>query len=104
MSPPAPAAQWERTRFAWRRTVLTGSAVALLAARQALLADAAWVRASGVAAVMLVWLAGLVTAHRRVVAISRGLIPPGWAPLLVTATTVAFGILGVILFSRGQPL
>lgn len=103
MNAPAPAAQWERTRFAWRRTGLTNTVVALLATRQALLADPAWLRALGVAIVMLVWLAGLVAAHRRVVAISRGMTAPGWAPLSATATTVGFAALGVILLSGCEP-
>jgi hypothetical protein len=92
-----PAAQRERTRFAWRRTVLAGTAVAVLAVRQALLADPAWLRAIGTAAVMLVWLAVLVAGHRRVVQLGLGVTAPGVAPMVAAAVTVGFAVLGLAL-------
>ncbi len=94
-----PAAALERTRFAWRRTVLAGTAVAVLAVRQALLAEPAWLRAIGTAAALLIWLAALVAGHRRVVAIGRGVPSPGLGPLVATALTVGFALLGLALLA-----
>lgn len=97
---PPPGAQWERTRFAWRRTVLAGTAVAVLALRQALLAGPGWVRGLGAALVMLVWLAVLVAAHRRVVALNHGRLVAGRAPLVAAGVVVGFAVLGLILLPR----
>jgi hypothetical protein len=96
---PPPTAVLERTRFAWRRTVLAGTAVAVLAVRQALLAEPAWLRAIGTAAVLLIWLAALVAGHRRVVSLARGASSPGIAPLVATAVTVGFVVLGLVLIT-----
>lgn len=99
MTDPPPAAPLERTRFAWRRTVLAGTAVAVLAVRQALLAEPAWLRAIGTAAALLIWLAALVAGHRRVVSLGRGVSSPGVGPLVATAVTVGFAVLGLVLIA-----
>ncbi|MGH3730034.1 MAG: DUF202 domain-containing protein, partial [Micromonosporaceae bacterium] len=104
-----PAAQPERTRFAWRRTVLTATVVALLALRQALLAPSAAARVFA-AAVMLLWLVVLIAGHRRVVALGREEWAetgeaaavrrlPGRAPALLAAATCGLALVGIGLLA-----
>ncbi|MFD5746865.1 DUF202 domain-containing protein [Streptomyces sp. NPDC127033] len=71
MTAPAPAGerdpglQPERTRLAWRRTTLSCTVVAILAARQAVHGGATAAGLTGAALSALVWLAFLGVAHRR---------------------------------------
>ncbi|MEU6893768.1 DUF202 domain-containing protein [Streptomyces sp. NPDC046557] len=58
--------QPERTRLAWRRTTLACSVAALLALRQALRGSGAPLEVGGAAVIVLVWLAFLGVAHRRI--------------------------------------
>ncbi|MGH3661225.1 MAG: DUF202 domain-containing protein [Micromonosporaceae bacterium] len=99
--PPRPdpprAAQLERTRLAWRRTVLTATAVALLGLRQAITADLVPARALGAAAVMLAWLATVAVSHRRIVMLSQGSSFAGRAPVWVAALTVGYAALGAAM-------
>lgn len=90
-------AQWERTRLAWRRTVLTATVVALLGVRQAVLADSGWARVAGTAAVILVWLTGLVAAHRRIAGLARGEQSAGRAPALAGAVVVGLTVVTLLL-------
>ncbi|WP_433369485.1 DUF202 domain-containing protein [Actinoplanes sp. CA-142083] len=81
-----PGASAERTRLAWRRTGLSATAVALLAARPAFHPDAgvlAWLAAS---AAMAGWVALIALAYRR----SRGLrhLPPEPARRAIPAYAV----------------
>lgn len=96
---PPRGAQWERTRFAWRRTVLTGVVVALLALRQALHADPVWVRAVAVSLVMLTWLGALLLGHRRVAALGRGEQEPGRAASQLAMITLGFAAIGLALLA-----
>lgn len=96
------AAQPERTRLAWRRTVLTATAVTLLAARQALLADSPEVRALATALVMLLWLVVLVVAARRIATLDRPETPAalsttGPTAWLLTGTVIGLATLGTAL-------
>ncbi|MFE4173099.1 DUF202 domain-containing protein [Streptomyces sp. NPDC056909] len=65
-----PGLQPERTRLAWRRTTLTCTVVAVLAARQAIHDGGTAATPAAVAFIALVWLGFLATAHRRVRALA----------------------------------
>ncbi|MFG3498370.1 DUF202 domain-containing protein [Streptomyces sp. NPDC047928] len=64
-----PGLQPERTRLAWRRTTLSCTVAAVLAARQAVHDGATPAGLVGAALSLLVWLAFLVVAHRRMAAL-----------------------------------
>ncbi|MEU6487002.1 DUF202 domain-containing protein [Streptomyces sp. NPDC046887] len=80
-----PGLQPERTRLAWRRTTLSATVAAVLAARQCV-ADgpADPVRVLGAALSLLVWVAFLAVAHRRMRALAAPR-PPGLTPRTATA-------------------
>lgn len=79
--------QPERTRLAWRRTTLSCVVTAVLALRQALRGTGSPVEVVGVSVIVLLWLAFMWVAHRRMreLAVAR---PPGLAPGAALATTV----------------
>ncbi|QGV81452.1 DUF202 domain-containing protein [Streptomyces ficellus] len=60
-----PGLQPERTRLAWRRTTLSATVAAVLAARQAVHDDVTAAGLVGAALSLLVWLVFLGVAHRR---------------------------------------
>ncbi|WP_411114765.1 DUF202 domain-containing protein [Streptomyces sp. 029-5] len=82
-----PGLQPERTRLAWRRTTLSCTVVAVLAARQAIHCGATAAGLAGAALSALVWLAFLVVAHRRTLALAAAV--PG--PLPSRAAIAAAG-------------
>lgn len=95
---PDPGASAERTRLAWRRTGMSATAVALLAARPAFTPGAGAGILLVAAAAMAGWAALVALAYRRV----RGLNarPPRPGQRTVTAyaaMTVAFAVLGTVL-------
>ncbi len=65
-----PGLQPERTRLAWRRTTLSCTVAAVLAGKQALQGGPSAVGLLAVAASLLVWLAFVGLAHRRIRALS----------------------------------
>jgi len=70
--PPGPAAerdpglQPERTRLAWRRTTLSCTVAAVLAAKTTLQGGADTLHVVGAALCLLVWLGFLAVAHHRI--------------------------------------
>ncbi|MFE0578812.1 DUF202 domain-containing protein [Streptomyces sp. NPDC058874] len=89
--------QPERTRLAWRRTTLASAVVAVLALRQALRGPGSPSELAGAALIVLVWLAFLWVAHRRIRALATGrprVLDPGSA-LSVVACTVALAAFAV---------
>ncbi len=85
----------ERTRFAWRRTGLSATAVGLLAARPAFDPAAGWIKWLVAATAMIGWALLIGIAYYR----ARGLLawPPTPGRLTVPAyasLTVGFALLG----------
>ncbi|MCF3121382.1 DUF202 domain-containing protein [Streptomyces arenae] len=78
MTRPAPAAgqvrdpglQPERTRLAWRRTTLSATVAAVLAARATLYSGPTAAGVLACALCLLLWLGFLTVAHRRMVALT----------------------------------
>ncbi|HEU5108192.1 MAG TPA: DUF202 domain-containing protein [Micromonosporaceae bacterium] len=86
----------ERTRLAWRRTALGGTAVALLAARLALTGSRGAVAVAVLTLVAVGWLALVATAFRRVRGMRAGR-PPVARAVGLAALTVGFAGLGTAL-------
>ncbi|MFD3720820.1 DUF202 domain-containing protein [Streptomyces sp. NPDC058674] len=91
--------QPERTRLAWRRTTLACSVAAVLGLRQASRGSGTPADAIGAAVIVLVWLAFLWVAHRRMRELATAR-PPGLGPGTAVATvacTVALAAFGTAL-------
>ncbi|MET7718425.1 DUF202 domain-containing protein [Streptomyces sp. NPDC005407] len=87
-----PGLQPERTRLAWRRTTLTYTVAAVLAARQGAGGDLSTAGFVAVALSALVWLGFLRVAHRRVHALGarpRPQVLSARTALAAVACTVA---------------
>ncbi|MFI5985569.1 DUF202 domain-containing protein [Streptomyces sp. NPDC051555] len=94
-----PGLQPERTRMAWRRTTLSVSAAAVLGVRQVLHGPGTPVAVAATVLIVLVWLAFLRAAHRRMAELATRR-PPGLAPraaLAVTLWTVALAVFAMAL-------
>lgn len=89
-----PGLQPERTRLAWRRTTLSCTVVAILAAKQALQGGASPVAVVAVSLSGLAWLGFLLVAHRRVLGMGTARPEPLSArgALTAAACTVALAV------------
>ncbi|WP_369215066.1 DUF202 domain-containing protein [Streptomyces flavofungini] len=84
-----PGLQPERTRLAWRRTTLSCTVAAVLAARAVLSQGASTMGLLACALCLLLWLGFLAVAHRRMVALTaarprRLTFRAAWAAALCT--------------------
>ncbi|MEW2587563.1 DUF202 domain-containing protein [Streptomyces virginiae] len=86
--------QPERTRLAWRRTTLASSVVAVLALRAALRGSGSSTEVTGAAVIVLLWLAFLWVAHRRIRALATGRprVLGSRSALAVVVCTVALAV------------
>lgn len=92
-----PGLQPERTRLAWRRTTLTCTIVAVLAAKSAITDEITAAGGAGAALTVLVWIAFLGVAHRRIHALdaARPVALSRRGAMLATACTVALAAFAV---------
>ncbi|MCT4356616.1 DUF202 domain-containing protein [Streptomyces sp. Je 1-79] len=92
-----PGLQPERTRLAWRRTTLTCTVVAVLAAKSAIKDEITGPGVAGAALTALVWIAFLAVGHRRIHALDTARPGPlsHRGVLLATACTVALAAFAV---------
>jgi hypothetical protein len=90
--------QPERTRLAWRRTVLAVTAVSILAARLAVGTRLTTFGAVGAAAVAVLWLAVVAVCQRRIDALAAPRpATAGRTPAVLAAAVLGYTLLGVLL-------
>lgn len=98
MTPRDPGRQPERTRLAWRRTVLALTVAALLALRLGTRDPLTPARLLAAAAVLALWLALLAVTARRIATMAAATPPPaGRAVPLTALATLGLAGLGLIL-------
>jgi Domain of unknown function (DUF202) len=91
-----PGRQPERTRLAWRRTVLGFTAVALLTGRLAIVESGGALALLAFATVLAAWLAVLGLSWRRIVELDAA-APAGHAVPLTASAAIGLAGLGVAL-------
>lgn len=90
-----PGLQPERTRLAWRRTTLSGTVVAVLAAKTALHGGASPVSVLAAALCCVFWLAFLRIAHGRITTLAAASRPRALTPPHAAAATLCMLALAV---------
>ena len=92
-----PGLQPERTRLAWRRTTLSSTVAAVLAAKAALHGGPSAIDVAACALCCALWLAFLALAHRRIRVLTTADTdgPPALAPRHATAATLCTVTLAV---------
>jgi hypothetical protein len=92
-----PGLQPERTRLAWRRTVLAAGVVTVLLLRMALLLGPAGTLQA--AAALAGWAACAAIAYRRGGRTAQEPRAAGWAPAALATIVAGYAALGVVLVS-----
>ncbi|MFD5312873.1 DUF202 domain-containing protein [Streptomyces ardesiacus] len=95
-----PGLQPERTRLAWRRTTLSGTVVAVLAAKAALHGGATAVSVLAAALCCALWLAFLRIAHGRISTLAAARRPRALTPQHAVAAalcTLVLALCGAVL-------
>ncbi|GGT17825.1 hypothetical protein GCM10010254_42970 [Streptomyces chromofuscus] len=90
-----PGLQPERTRLAWRRTTLSGTVAAVLAARTALHGGVTAPRILVGALCCLLWLGLLLVAHGRIRALASSARPAALTPRYAAAAALCTAALAV---------
>jgi uncharacterized membrane protein YidH (DUF202 family) len=93
-----PGLQPERTRLAWRRTLLALTGVTVLLVRLALTGDRTGALLAGLA--VLVWVGGLAVTWRRATGTGTRRAQR-WSFPLTALTAASLALLGVVLVVRG---
>lgn len=97
-----PARQPERTRLAWRRTLLAATAVGLLTIRFAGREGQDPPRLLAAAVAVAAWLAVLVVSYRRIAAMATARpVPVGRAVPLTALIVAGYAGLGIALVATG---
>ncbi|MFD0557742.1 uncharacterized protein DUF202 [Stackebrandtia endophytica] len=96
--PRDPGAQPERTRLAWRRTLLAATVLGLLAARGVIVEDTGPRQVTLIALLALTWLALLIVSHRRIRALAtdRPVTLPWLAALGAVGVVLTLAVLAVL--------
>ncbi|MBB1254230.1 DUF202 domain-containing protein [Streptomyces alkaliterrae] len=102
--PRDPAAQPERTRFAWRRTTLAGGIVVVLALRHALVRDGGWAGLLLVTAAVVCLLLLTIVAHVRMRQLDTAVpVASGnWPVLTGTAAVLSLAGIGAALLAVAE--
>jgi hypothetical protein len=87
----------ERTRLAWRRTALAGTAVTLLVARLAIRDGLRPLPLTVGGLAALSWIGLLLLGRYRLGSAGASGAPPGWVPVATAACLAWFTVLGAVL-------